>query len=61
MQSHDPVGRQPAAVLAVTSARTKLFVALGGATAGGAAAALPGAGRAAPLIRWDILALVYGA
>jgi uncharacterized membrane protein len=42
LQSHDPMGRQPAAVRAVTSARTKLLVALGGAIAGGAAAALAG-------------------
>ena len=46
------------AVRAVTSARTKLLVSLGGAIAGGAAAALAGAGRAAPLIGWDILAAV---
>jgi uncharacterized membrane protein len=43
-----------------TSARTKLLVSLGAAVAGGAAAALAGAGRMAPLTGWDILALVYG-
>ena len=41
------------------SARTKLFVSLGAAVAGGAAAAVAGAGRTAPLIGWDILALFY--
>ena len=40
------------------SARTKLLVSLGAAVAGGAAAAVAGAGRTAPLIGWDILALV---
>jgi uncharacterized membrane protein len=34
-------------------------VSFGVAVAGGAVAALSGAGRAAPLIGWDILALVY--
>lgn len=38
LKSHDPVGHQPAAVRAVTSARTKLLAALGGAIAGGAVA-----------------------
>ena len=41
------------------SAQTKLFVSLGAAVAGGAAAAVAGAGRTAPLIGWDILALLY--
>ena len=41
------------------SARTKLLVSLGAAVAGGAAAAVAGAGRTAPLIGWDILALFY--
>jgi uncharacterized membrane protein len=49
-----------AARRAFTSARTKLLVSLGAAIAGGAAAAVAGAGRAVPLIGWDILALVYG-
>jgi uncharacterized membrane protein len=44
----------------VSAARTKLLVALAAGVAGGAAAALAGAGRAAPLIGWDILALVFG-
>ena len=51
--------RQPAA-LAVTPARTKLLVALAAGIAGGTVAALAGAGRAAPLIGWDILALGFG-
>jgi uncharacterized membrane protein len=42
-----------------TSARTKLLVSLGAAIVGGAAAAAVGAGRSAPLIGWDILAIVY--
>ena len=41
------------------SARTKLLVSFGAAVAGGAAAAVAGAGRTAPLIGWDILALVF--
>ena len=41
------------------SARTKLLVSLGAAIVGGTAAALAGAVRAAPLIGWDILALVF--
>ena len=41
------------------SARTKLFVSLGAAIVGGAAAAAAGADRMAPLIGWDILALAY--
>ena len=53
-------GQRPAAARLVTTARTKLLVALGAGIAGGAVAALAGAGLAAPLIGWDILALVYG-
>jgi len=49
-----------AASRSFTSARTQLLVSLGAAIAGGTAAAVAGAGRAAPLIGWDILALVYG-
>ena len=41
------------------SARTKLLVSLGAAVVGGAAAAVAGAGRTAPLIGWDILALFF--
>ena len=41
------------------SARTKLLVSLGAAIAGGAAAAVAGANRMAPLIGWDILALAF--
>lgn len=37
----------------------KLLVSFGAAIAGGTVAALAGAGRAVPLIGWDILALVY--
>jgi uncharacterized membrane protein len=40
------------------SARTKLLVSFGAAIAGGTAAAVAGAGRAAPLIGWDILAVI---
>ena len=43
-----------------TSAGVKLLVSLGAAIAGGTAAAVAGAGRSAPLIGWDILALSYG-
>jgi uncharacterized membrane protein len=49
-----------AASRSLASARTQLLVSLGAAIAGGTAAAVAGAGRAAPLIGWDILALVYG-
>jgi uncharacterized membrane protein len=42
-----------------TSARTRLLVAFGAAIAGGTAAGVAGAGRAAPLIGWDILAVVF--
>jgi uncharacterized membrane protein len=49
-----------AASRAPSSARTKLLVCFGAAIAGGAAAAVAGAGRATPLIGWDILALGYG-
>jgi uncharacterized membrane protein len=41
------------------SARKKLLVSLGAALVGGAVAAVVGVGRTAPLIGWDILALVY--
>jgi uncharacterized membrane protein len=44
----------------VSTARTKLLVSVGAAIVGGTAAAVAGAGRAAPLIGWDILALVFG-
>lgn len=54
-----PADRQPAS-LAVTPARTKLLVALAAGLVGGTVATLAGAGRAAPLIGWDILALGYG-
>jgi uncharacterized membrane protein len=42
-----------------TSARTKLLVSFGAAIAGGTVAAAAGAGRAAPLIGWDILAVTF--
>jgi uncharacterized membrane protein len=45
---------------AYTPARVKLLASLCAGIAAGTAAALAGAGRAAPLIGWDILALVYG-
>jgi uncharacterized membrane protein len=44
---------------AYTPARTKLLVSFIVAVAGGVVAAVAGAGRAAPLISWDILALGY--
>jgi uncharacterized membrane protein len=44
----------------VATARTKLLVSVGAAIVGGTAAAAAGAGRAAPLIGWDTLALVFG-
>ena len=56
----ETAGQQPAASRVVTSAQTKLLVALGAAIAGGAVAALAGPVRNAPLIGWDILAFVYG-
>jgi uncharacterized membrane protein len=43
----------------VSTARTKLLVSLGAAVVAGAAAALAGADRAAPLIGWDVLAVVF--
>ena len=56
---HESAGHR-AASRAPSSARTKLLVCFLAAVAGGAAAAVAGAGRAAPLIGWDILALGYG-
>ena len=44
---------------AYTPANVKLLASLGAGIAAGTAAALAGAGRAAPLIGWDVLALVY--
>jgi uncharacterized membrane protein len=43
-----------------TSANVKLLASFCAGIAAGTAAGLAGAGRAAPLIGWDILALVYG-
>ncbi|MBS2545857.1 DUF1345 domain-containing protein [Catenulispora sp. NL8] len=43
----------------VSSARTKLLVSVAAAAVAGVAAALLGAGRAAPLIGWDVLAVVF--
>ena len=63
--SPESAGRK-AAPLALTaarapaSARTKLLVSFGAAVAAGAVAAVAGAGRAVPLIGWDVLALSYG-
>jgi uncharacterized membrane protein len=51
---------RPAVASATTSARTKLLVSFAAAIAGSTATALAGAPRAAPLIGWDILALVFG-
>jgi uncharacterized membrane protein len=58
--SPEPAG-EPVASRAVTSARTKLLVSFGAGIAAGAATALAGPDRVAPLVGWDILALVYGA
>jgi uncharacterized membrane protein len=54
----EPADRQ-AAPRTFASARTKLLVSFGAAVAAGTAAAVAGAGRAAPLIGWDILAVVF--
>ena len=42
-----------------SAARTKLVVALAAAIVSGTAAAAVGAARAAPLIGWDVLAVVF--
>jgi uncharacterized membrane protein len=55
----EPAGRQ-ATSRTYTPARVKLLASFCAGIAAGTAAALAGAGRAAPLIGWDILALVYG-
>lgn len=55
-----PANDRQLAPLAVTPARTKLLVALAAGIVGGTVAALAGAGRAAPLIGWDVLALGFG-
>jgi uncharacterized membrane protein len=47
------------AVPRVSTARTKLLVSMGAGIAAGTAAALAGAGLAAPLTGWDVLALVF--
>jgi uncharacterized membrane protein len=57
MQS-EPAER-PAARHASTLARTHLLVSLGAALVVGAAAGALGAGRSAPLIGWDALAVVF--
>ncbi|MEY9931519.1 putative membrane protein [Catenulispora sp. GP43] len=44
---------------AFSSARTKLLISVAAAAAAGVATALLGAGRAAPLIGWDVLAVVF--
>jgi uncharacterized membrane protein len=44
----------------VSTAQTKLLVSLAAGVAGAAAAAVAGTGRAAALIGWDVLALVFG-
>ena len=44
-----------------TSARAKLLVAFATGLFAGAGSALAGAGRTAPLIGWDVLAVIYGA
>jgi len=55
----EPESANRPAVPRVSSARTKLLVSFGAAIAGGTVAAVLGAGRAAPLLGWDILALVF--
>jgi uncharacterized membrane protein len=54
----EPAGRQ-AVPRKFTSARTKLVVSFGAAIAAGTVAAVAGAGRAAPLIGWDVLAVAF--
>jgi uncharacterized membrane protein len=54
-----PESSKRPAIPRVSSARTKLLVSFGAAIAGGTVAAVLGAGRAAPLLGWDILALVF--
>ncbi len=49
----------PSVPPALASARTKLLVSLAAAIVGGTAAAVAGAAWAAPLIGWDILAVVF--
>jgi uncharacterized membrane protein len=49
----------PAVPRVPASARTKLLVSLAAAIVGGTAAAVAGAAWAAPLIGWDILAVVF--
>ena len=51
--------RRPAASRPASSARRKLAVAFLAGLAGGIAAAVAGAGRAAPLIGWDVLGVTY--
>jgi uncharacterized membrane protein len=54
----DPENRRPAR-RTTASARAKLLVSTGAAIVVGVAAALLGAGRAAVLIGWDVLALLF--
>jgi uncharacterized membrane protein len=51
--------RRPAASRPASSARRKLAVAFVAGLAGGIAAAVAGAGRAAPLIGWDVLGVTF--
>jgi uncharacterized membrane protein len=53
-------GQNDAAPFPRANARLKLFVALAAGVLGGVATALSGAGRTAPLIGWDVLAVVFG-
>ena len=48
-----------ASARALTSARMKLLVSFCAAIVGGAVAEVAGAGRSAPLIGWDVLAVVF--
>lgn len=59
-RSPAPADEHPPASLVVISARTKLLVALAAGIVAGTVTALAGAGRAAPLIGWDVLALGFG-
>jgi uncharacterized membrane protein len=54
-------GQDPATGVTGTSARTKLLVCTAAGAVAGAVAGVLGTGRAAPLIGWDVLALLFSA
>lgn len=58
MRSHS--GQNNAVPALRAEARLKLLVALGAGVVAGVGASLGGAGRTAPLIGWDVLAVVFG-